>query len=162
MARNPEAKLSEEAKIFAVQALACFDSPATVAKAVKDEFGITITRQSIEAYDPYKRAGRNCAAKWKAIFDETRAAFLKDTALIGISHKAVRLRSLERMFNVAETRGNIAQMQSILEQAAKEAGGSFTNKRELTGPDGGKIPLGFDGKIQVELVASQHRAQPGA
>lgn len=153
-------KLTEEAKRFVVAALACFDSPATVARAVKEEFGVEIRRQSIEAYDPTKRAGANCAEKWKALFHETRKAFIEDTAGIGISHKSMRLRALQRMFDLAEARGNLAMMQSILKQAAEEAGGAYTNKRELTGPGG--QPLAFDGKVEITFVRSGYKDQPGA
>lgn len=71
-----DGKLSEEVKTFIVQALACFDSPSVVVKAVKDEFGATITRQSVEGYDPNKRAGRDLARKWRLLFEETRKTFL--------------------------------------------------------------------------------------
>ena len=87
-------KLNNEIRTFIVQSLACFDGPSTVVKAVQDEFGITVTRQWIETYDPTKRAGKDLAPKWCAIFEETRVAFLEDTSKIGISHRAVRLRAL--------------------------------------------------------------------
>jgi hypothetical protein len=35
------ATLTDEVKVFIVQALACFDSPSQVAQAVKDQFGPT-------------------------------------------------------------------------------------------------------------------------
>ncbi|AFL51641.1 hypothetical protein ABIE78_002513 [Sinorhizobium fredii] len=53
---NP--KYSDEVKTYVVQALACFDSPAVVAKSVKAEFDVVISPQAVEAYDPTKRAGR--------------------------------------------------------------------------------------------------------
>lgn len=135
-----DAKLNNEVRTFIVQALACFDGPSAVMKAVKDEFGIAITRQSIECYDPNKRAGRGLADRWRLIFEETRAAFLEDTGKIGISHRAVRLRALQRMAEKAETQGNMVLASSLLEQAAKEMGGAFTNRRELTGRDGKDLP----------------------
>lgn len=134
-----QAKLNNEIRTFIVQAVACFDSPSTVVKAVREEFRVEIAKQSVEAYDPTKRAGRDLAAKWRTIFDETRAAFLEDTARIGISHRAVRLRALQRMAEKAETQGNMVLASSLMEQAAKEMGGAFTNRREVTGKDGGPI-----------------------
>ncbi|AHD00467.1 DUF2280 domain-containing protein [Leisingera methylohalidivorans] len=134
-------KLTNEQKTYAVQALACFDSPSTVAKALKEDFGVQITPQAIECYDPNKRAGRDLAQKWRAIFEETRKAFLEDTSQIGISHRAVRLRTLQRMAEKAETMGNMMLAKDLLEQAAKEVGNAYTNRRELAGPGGGPVQV---------------------
>ena len=38
-------ELPDEVKAFVVQALACFDTPSEVAKAVKEEFGLVVSRQ---------------------------------------------------------------------------------------------------------------------
>jgi hypothetical protein len=133
MAARGEPKLTDEARAYVVAGLACFDAPSVVAANVKKEFGLTITPQGVEAYDPTKRAGRKLGAKWKALFHETRKAFVDATAEIGISHKAVRLRSLERMAQVAEKQGNIALAANLLEQAAKEMGNAYTNTRVIQG-----------------------------
>lgn len=164
-----EGKLTDEVKTYVVQALACFDSPSVVAKAVKDEFGETITRQAVEAYDPNKRAGRDLAAKWRAIFDGTRKEFLADTSRIAISHRAVRLRALQRMAEKAETQGNMVLAASLMEQAAKEVGESYTNRRELTGANGGPIRT-EDARLDAsklstaalaEISAAYDAAKPG-
>ncbi len=138
-----KAKLSDEVKTFIVQALACFDSPSTVAAAVKAEFEIEVSRQLVESHDPNKRAASGLAPKWRVLFEETRKAFLEDTAAIGISHRAVRLRALQRMAEKAEKMGNINLAISIHEQAAKEVGDSYTNYRKLehTGKNGGPLAL---------------------
>jgi hypothetical protein len=129
--------LSAEVQAFIVQALACFDSPSIVAVAVKQEFGLTITRQLAESYDPTKRAAKNLAAKWKTLFDATRKTFLEDTSTIAVSHRAVRLRALQRMADKAETQGNTTGAAALLEQVAKEMGNAFTNTRVLSSPGGG-------------------------
>lgn len=131
--------LTDDAKTFVVQSLAMWDSPSAVAAAVKKEFGFDITRQAVEAYDPTKRAGANLGDPWRALFTETREAFLADTAAIGVSHRSVRLRTLQRLAERAEATGNLVLTASLLEQAAKEVGGAFTNRRELSGPDGKPI-----------------------
>ena len=128
-------------KTDVVQALACFDTPSTVEKAVKAEFGETITRQAIEAYDPDKKAGAALSQKWRELFAETRRAFLEDTAEIAISHRAVRLRALQRMADKAETQGNMGLAASLMKQAAEEMGNAYTNRRELTGKDGKDLPV---------------------
>jgi hypothetical protein len=134
-------KLSVEVQTFVVQSLACFDSPSTVVAAVKKEYGEEITRQAVEGYDPNKKAGANLAEKWKLLFEETRKAFLEDTSQIAISHRAVRLRALQRMAEKAEAQGNMVLAASLMEQAAKEVGDSYTNRRELTGKDGKDLPV---------------------
>lgn len=136
-----KAKLNREQQTYVVQSLACFDSPSVVAAALRKEFSVTLTPQSIEAYDPTKKAGKNLAERWKAIFEETRKAFLEDTSSIAISHRAVRLRALQRMADKAETAGNMVLASSLLKQAAEEVGGSYTNRRELTAKDGKDLPV---------------------
>ena len=136
-----KAKLTDEVKTYIVQALACFDAPSIVAAAVKKEFGIEVSRQLGESHDPNKKAASGLAPKWRVLFEETRKAFLEDTASIAISHRAVRLRALQRMADKAETQGNMVLASSLLKQAAEEVGGSYTNRRELTGKDGKDLPV---------------------
>lgn len=133
MAGKGEPKLTEAARAFVVTALACFDAPSVVAEAVRKEFGIVITPQSIEGYDPTKRAGAKLAEKWKTLFQEARKQHTEATAEIGISHKTTRLRRLERLAERAEKQGNIALAASLLEQAAKEMGNAYTNTRVIQG-----------------------------
>jgi hypothetical protein len=136
-APDGRAGLPDEVRAFIVQALACWDTPSEVVKAVKETFGLAVSRQAVEAYDPTKRAGAALAPAHRALFEATRAAFLADSATIGISHRAVRLRTLDRLADRAEAMGNIALAAELLEQAAKEVGNAFTNKREVAGDDKG-------------------------
>lgn len=134
-------KLTDEAKAFIIQSLACFDGLAVVVAAVKREFGIEISRQLCESHDPNKKSGAKLGERWRVLFDETRKAFLEDTSQIAISHRAVRLRALQRMAEKAEGQGNMVLASSLLEQAAKEVGDSYTNRQKLehTGKDGAPI-----------------------
>lgn len=126
-------KLSEEAKTTVVCAVACFDSPSMVVALIKKEFGVSITPQAVEAYDPTKRAGRNLSEKWRSLFEVSRRTFVEDTSAIPISHRATRLRSLGRMAAIAEERGNYALAAQLHEQAAKECGDVYTNRQRITG-----------------------------
>lgn len=137
-----EPKLSDEARAFVVQALACFDTPTTVSKAVKAEFDFVISPQAVECYNPTKRAGQKLSERWRMLFEQTRKTFLEDVSQIGISHRAVRLRAIQRMAEKAESVGNIGLAAQLYEQAAKESGNSYTNKREVTGKDGKDLPTG--------------------
>lgn len=130
------AALTESVKLAIVQALACFDTPSQVSKAVKQEFGIEVPRMQVAQYDPTKQAGRNLSKKLQAVFEATRASFLSDVSTIPIAQQAFRLRVLHRSMSKAEESGNISLVAQLLEQAAKESGGAFTNRRELTGKGG--------------------------
>lgn len=120
-------RITPAIRTYITQQLACFDSPSIVAASVKKAHGIRVSRQVIEGHDPTKRAGARLGKKYKAIFYATREAYFKATADIAISHKAYRLRSLQKMFETAEEQGNAALACQILEQAAKESGGAYAN-----------------------------------
>lgn len=135
-----DTKLTDEAKTYIVQALACFDTPSQVADAVNKEFGLSVTRQHVAKYDPTKAAGAKVAPKWRAVFESARQAFIDDTAQIAIAHRSTRLRALQRMATAAEAKGNYPLAAQLYEQAAKEMGNAYTNRRELTGKDGKDLP----------------------
>ncbi|MCX2691907.1 DUF2280 domain-containing protein [Pseudomonas sp. DCB_CB] len=123
------AALRDEVKAFVVQALACFDTPSQVVASVKAEFGLEVSRQQCEAYDPTKYVGRNLNAKWKTLFEDTRRRFREETAEIPIANRAFRLRALGRMAEKAENMKNMALTAQLLEQAAKEVGDVYVNRK---------------------------------
>ena len=133
------AVLTEEVKITLVQALACYDTPTQAAEQVAQEHGVKIGRDQAIKYDPTKPAGKNLSKKLRDIFEATRKAFLEDISTIPIAQQAYRLRILQRNLERADSRGNSAMVTGILEQAAKELGGAYTNRREITGKGGGPI-----------------------
>ena len=152
------AALRDEVKAFVVQALACFDTPSQVVAAVKVEYGLDVTRQQCEAYDPTKYVGRNLHLKWRTLFEDTRARFREQTAEIPIANRAYRLRAMNRFVERAETMKNIGLAMQILEQAAKETGDMYVNraKKEEAG-DEPVIPT----RIQVDVVdARKPNAEP--
>lgn len=123
------AALRDEMKAFVVQALACFDTPSQVVSSVKAEYGLDVTRQQCEAYDPTKYAGRNLHLKWRTLFEDTRKRFREETAEIPIANRAYRLRGLGRMAEKAESMRNLALTAQLYEQAAKEVGDVYVNRR---------------------------------
>jgi hypothetical protein len=144
------AALTTEVKAFIVQGLACFDTPSQVAQAVKQEFGIDITRQQVAQHDPTKVAGINIATKWKTMFEEVRNRFREETSDIPIANKAYRLRALDRMAAKAEGIKNMALAAQLMEQAAKEMGGAYTNRQQVdhTNSDGS-----MNTPTRIEIVA---------
>lgn len=122
------AALTPDIKRFIVQALACFDSPSQVAKAVNAEYGVVVSRQQVEIHDPTKRCSKGLARRWGELFWGTRAAFHKAIADIPITSRAYRLRVLERLYTESEQAGNLALAAKVLEQAAKECGDMYVRR----------------------------------
>lgn len=119
------AKLTDEIRRFMVERLAMFDSPSEVAAAVKEEFGVEITRQQAEEYDPTKRTP---ARKWVAHFNATREAFLTETAREPAAERAYRVRRLANMARAAEAAKNVKRAAELYRQIAEEMGGKYTNR----------------------------------
>lgn len=158
------AALKDDQKLYVVQALACFDTPSQVIEAVKHEFGIDVTAQQLQAYNPATKAGARMSQRLKDIFEATRKRFLEEVGEIPIANQSYRLRQLQRMAQEAMRRKNIVLAASLLEQAAKEAGGMFTNRRQMehTGKDGGPITtaaVDLSG-LSDEALAELMRARP--
>ncbi|WP_168383451.1 DUF2280 domain-containing protein [Acinetobacter indicus] len=128
------AALKEPVKIFIVQALACRDTPQEVVDLVKQEYGIQISRSQCQAYDPTKYSGRNLSKKFVDLFNKTRADFDAGLIDIPIANKHYRLKQYQKQLE--RNAKNTVMSLKILEQAAKDVGGQFTNRQEITGKDG--------------------------
>lgn len=141
------AALKEPVKIFIVQALACRDTPQEVVEQVKQEFGVDISRSQCECYDPTKYSGRNLSKKFVELFESTREKFDEGLIDIPIANKYYRLKQYQRQL---EKTRNVKTALKILEQAAKDIGGQFTNRQEITGKDGGPVQT-FNSEIPVPM-----------
>jgi hypothetical protein len=141
------AALKEPVKMFIVQSLACFDTPQQVAEAVKQEYGIEITRQQVALYDPTKVAGRNLSKKLRELFESTRKSFRENVEDIPIANKAFRLRELQKMYD--DWGRNKVMRQNILKQAFQETDGRVT-KQEIDHTTNGES---INKPTTIELVA---------
>lgn len=148
------ATLSNDVKAFIVQALACFDTPSLVVTSVKEEFGVDVSRQQVQCYDPTKYQGRNLHQKWRIVFDDTRKRFREETADIPIANRAHRLRTLGRMAEKAEGMRNLALTAQLLEQAAKEVGDVYVNRQTKAEMPHDDLP---PTRVQVEVVDARVR-----
>lgn len=119
------ATLPTAVKMHILTALACFDSPTQVAASVKQQFGLELSRQRIEAWHPERVAGARLDAAWREVFYATRARLAVELDDIPIAHKSYRLRQLDRMATRSEEMGNLGLAVQLIEQAAKEAGGMY-------------------------------------
>jgi hypothetical protein len=118
--------LNDEIKEFIVKGLACYDTPTQVAEAVKANFGVAVSRQRVNRYNPDNP--RPPAQRWRDLHAATRQALLRELAEIGVAHRAVRLRILDRLAHRCE-RNSVALALKCLQQAAKECGGMYENRR---------------------------------
>ena len=123
------ATLTEAHKRFTVQALACWDTPSQVAEALHEEFGVAVPRMQIAQYDPTEVAGKNAAKKWCELFFATRENFKEQAGEIAIAQRAYPLRTMQRIATKAEGKLNLAIVLQVLEQAAKEVGDAYVNRR---------------------------------
>lgn len=131
------AALKEPVKIFIVQALACRDTPQEVAEQALQEFGVKVDRKQVQSYDPTKAAGKNLSKKFIELFNKTRADFDAGLIDIPIAQKHYRLKQYQKQLE--RNAKNTVMSLKILEQAAKDVGGQFTNRQEITGKDGKPI-----------------------
>lgn len=137
------AKLTEAHQRFIVHELACYDSPQQVSDSVREEFGVDVPRTQVARYDPTKVAGRDLAKRWRELFFATRENFKQQAGEIAIAQRAYRLRTMQRIAAKAEDKLNLAIVLQVLEQAAKEVGDAYVNRRMepvKPVPGSGQIP----------------------
>lgn len=128
MTKRSSHKLTDEQKAYVVRRLAEYDKPVAIAQGLKEIFGVTISHQAIEHYDPGRPAGHDLALKWRDVFLEARRAFLERTADIGPARKDVRMRLRERLMMEEWEAGRCKTANEILDSIAKDAGGAFDSK----------------------------------
>ncbi|MEQ1419449.1 DUF2280 domain-containing protein [Acinetobacter indicus] len=151
------AALKEPVKIFIVQALAYRDTPQEVVDLVKQEYGIQISRSQCQAYDPTKYSGRNLSKKFVDLFNKTRADFDAGLIDIPIANKHYRLKQYQKQLE--RNAKNTVMSLKILEQAAKDCGGQFTNRQEITGKDGEALQTTVVHATQEQVEAAVKKAQ---
>lgn len=128
------ASLTQEQKEFIVQRYAMFDRPKDIREAFKEQYGIEISRQQIDTYNPRgaKAAKGSIAKGLMAAFEAQRAAFVGTVDNIPISQRSYRLRKLQQMFEAAFDKGNLSMAANLLTQAREEMEEKFTGKMEVT------------------------------
>lgn len=145
MAKKPTRGLPEAVKVFIARQLAAFEPPSSVVSMVKAEYGLDVKPQTVECYHPERKAGERLSAKLREEFYRAREAYKTDLDDIPEAHKAVRVRHLADAARKAKGKGNYVGMAGYLEQIAKEVGGTFEGKRQVsgavavTGADGGPV-----------------------
>lgn len=132
--------LSGEIKLFITHLNARMHTPTEVAALVNEAYNIEISPQHVQKYDPTKVQGKDLSRMLRKEFTAERERFRAAVTDIPIANPAYRLRRLQDILDKQASR-NPVLAKDLLEQAAKETGGAYTNKRELTGKDGGPVEL---------------------
>ncbi len=133
------ARLNKRVKLYIVRSLATYETPTETARGVQEEFGIEVTKQQCEAYDPTKKTGQDLSEEFKTEFYRIRREMNQNLESIPIANIAYRLRRLQRFIDLEQFKENPVIVPSLLEQAAKEVGGLYTNRKEITGAGGGPV-----------------------
>lgn len=151
------AVLKKEIKLFIVRSLARFNTPTETAELVNQDYGVQVTKQQCEKYDPTKRAGENLSDELKAEFEVTRKDFLEKPQNIPIANLSVRLQRLENQYQ-KHSKNRVAAL-NILKQAAEDMGGKYTNRQEITGKDGEALQTTVVHATQDQVDAAVKKAQ---
>jgi len=130
-------KLNDAQKAFVVERLASHYQTTGIAREVRQRYGITISAQAIEFYDPTRYSGE-CPKRWADLFHATRNSFNNGKADIPAANRLVRVRWRGDMALAAMEQGQYKRANDILDSIAKECGDAFSNrqKHEHSGPNG--------------------------
>jgi len=150
-------RLSNEQRVFIVTQIACYTEPPEIAKELYERWGVTVKKETIHRYDPTRQSGHHrLHSRWKELFFRIREDFISEISdKIPEAHKAVRVKMLARAARKAETKGDTPLMADCLERIAKELGGVFTNRREVTGRGGGPIQFEEINQMTDEQIRSE-------
>jgi hypothetical protein len=122
--------LTTDQKVFIVSSFARYHSVSDVVRDLKERFGVDVEGAQLYGYHP-DNANFRAAQKWKTLFESERKKFLDNVGSIGIAQKTVRLQRLEHLCVLALQRKNVKLAAELMEQAAKEMGEVFSNRREV-------------------------------
>ncbi len=126
-------KLSGAHKRLVVMRLATFVSPSEIVDELKEQ-GVIASFQQVTHYDPtYK--GSDVGREWRELYAETRAQFIANITDIPIANKAYRVRELDDMARASKRKNNYVLAAALHEQAAKEMGEAYTNRRIVEAAD---------------------------
>ena len=130
--------LDERQKAWLVTAFACYKRSGEVLRDFAAEFGFNIPKNQASKYNlsdirtDEQAKARGCR-KWMPLWKESRQRFETGVMDIPIANKVYRIKKLDEMFECAYGNGSIQTAAGLLEQAAKEMGGAFSNARRLEG-----------------------------
>ena len=136
------ATLSNDERKRIVEELACYESPSSVAAWATETFGKEVSIAQVRHYDPTR--SDKTGQQWVKLFNATRKTFNEDASRVAIAQKLWRLRELQSI--AGDAKAETSDRLKAMEQAAKEMGEAYTNKRllEHTGEDGEPVQITFN------------------
>lgn len=151
------ARINKKVKLFIVKMLAEFNTTTETAKAVKAVFNIEVSQQQCECYDPTKKMGYELSQELKEKFFEYRKVANQELEAIPLANKRYRLQLLQNL--VEKFPDNPVLTPKWAEQAAKEMGGLFTNRQEITGKNGEPLVGLSDEELDRRIKEAELKAK---
>ena len=124
--------LDEPQKRAVIMRLARFATAKEVRAEIKQAYGLDLSAQQINAYNPTTLAGQRLSDEHKQLFEETRKAALDDEDAIPGSKRSYRLL---RYMQIVESADSAVIQLKALEIMAKEMGGLYS-RPEKDKPEG--------------------------
>ena len=132
------ARLKKAEKVFIVRSLAQFMTPTEVVRDIKEKFGIDVTPQQVEYYDPTKVAGANLPQEFIDLFNDARKEYIEQPLHnIEGANDIVQLKILSDL--LVNKKSNVVSAIKLIDQMQKIVKGHYEKKIEITGKDGGPI-----------------------
>jgi hypothetical protein len=152
------ARLKKTEKVFIVRSLAQFMTPTEVVKDIKEKFGIDVTPQQVEYYDPTKVAGANLPQEFVDLFHEARKKYIEQPIYnIEGANDIVQLKVLSTLF--IKKQNNTRDAIKLSDQMQKIVKGYYEKKIEITGKDGGPLQTTTFQATQEQVEAAVRKAQ---
>lgn len=145
----PRKTLSPAIRRFIVEELACYEPTKEVVKSVKERFKeffeqnpeVAFDGQVVRSHDPTKARGACLSEGLKSHFYEVRKLFDDESKKNTIGRVEFRLSMRRVLLERAVSRGDERFAAQLLNEAAMDVGGRFTNHKVHSGPGGGPIEV---------------------
>ena len=135
--------LPSEVKEYIVTQLAGYSAPFEIQEQVKEIFGVDVTKQHIQYYNPHSYTGKTLISKYLELFNVRREIFLNQVQDIPIANVAVRLKRLENSWIQLTAKKNYIAANAVIEQAAKEASGFYSPRNQQLPSQEGESFVGW-------------------
>lgn len=161
-AANPEApsgapvpKMSPDAQRFVVRQYARFRKPSEILVLLKEEYpDLDVSINAISYYNPERDIFPR--EKWGEFYETERRAYVAGVESVGIAHARERLEYLDLAIRQAVKARNFVLVGQLVETAAKEVGGAYTNRRES------QVAMTAAVSVEAEDLLARAEGQPRA
>lgn len=124
-------KLTRDLQRKVTARLASFESVPEICSWLEEEHGIEISRSSIYRYDPTNNSHGDLRAELVDFFWDTRRQYLDNVQSVPIAHQRYRMEQAQKALESAQEEGDYYNVKQILEYAAKDLGGKYTNQVDV-------------------------------